>query len=176
MSAGNNLTKPIQLSYQFDFPVVLSGHDHHRVDVSIEGTRLLKPGLDAIAATLLELSWADPASPRTPAVSASFIETADWPADAALAEECERAYDALLPLRNTELARVPPTFEPLSSRCKQFAWTCVFDGPLPVLLAQEALEAEIKADETLGVVFMPGWLLDQGVGSKWLLNLGFVTI
>ena len=29
--------------------------------------------------------------------------------------ECRRAYDALLPLRNTELARVPVSFSPLSS-------------------------------------------------------------
>ena len=28
----------------FDFPVVLSGHDHHRVDRMVEGSRLLKPG------------------------------------------------------------------------------------------------------------------------------------
>ena len=27
---------------EFDFPVVLSGHDHHRVDETVAGTRLLK--------------------------------------------------------------------------------------------------------------------------------------
>lgn len=30
---------------EFDFPVLLSGHDHHRVDEVVEGTRLLKPGM-----------------------------------------------------------------------------------------------------------------------------------
>ena len=29
---------------RFDFPVILSGHDHHEVDRVINGTRLLKPG------------------------------------------------------------------------------------------------------------------------------------
>ena len=34
----------------FDFPVILSGHDHHVVDRLVEGTRLLKPGQDGIKA------------------------------------------------------------------------------------------------------------------------------
>ena len=32
---------------EFDFPVILSGHDHHRVDRVVNGTRILKPGMDA---------------------------------------------------------------------------------------------------------------------------------
>ena len=32
---------------RFDFPVVLSGHDHHVVDRVVDGTRILKPGSDA---------------------------------------------------------------------------------------------------------------------------------
>lgn len=58
---GCDLVLPLQHMYvpddhrtcsEFDFPVVLSGHDHHRVDEVVEGTRLLKPGLDAIYATV----------------------------------------------------------------------------------------------------------------------------
>jgi 5''-nucleotidase/2'',3''-cyclic phosphodiesterase and related esterases len=33
---------------RFDFPVILSGHDHHRVDRVANGSRLLQPGQDAI--------------------------------------------------------------------------------------------------------------------------------
>ncbi|KAI2489583.1 hypothetical protein MHU86_25002 [Fragilaria crotonensis] len=95
----------------FDFPVILSGHDHHRVDETIEGTRLLKPGLDAIYATVLEICW-DDASSKNPKISARFVKTSDWEPDAILNEENTKAYDALLPLRNTELARVPSSFEP----------------------------------------------------------------
>lgn len=43
------------------------------------------------------------------------MESAKWRPDPVLAEKNERAYDALIPLRNTELARVPPSFEPFSS-------------------------------------------------------------
>jgi len=42
---------------EFDFPVILSGHDHHRVDQIIEGTRLIKPGMDGVYATVLEMIW-----------------------------------------------------------------------------------------------------------------------
>lgn len=159
---------------EFDFPVVLSGHDHHRVDEVVEGTRLLKPGMvrmirniltllrladfgtwfsfypnsvsqDSVYATVLELIWPDgDTEGNKPKINASFVKTGDWEPDPILAEENERACkcllllclvfsfsitvfadsfstfahfedDALEPLRNTELARVPPPFEPLSS-------------------------------------------------------------
>jgi hypothetical protein len=101
---------------EFDFPVVLSGHDHHCVDEIVQGMRLLKPGLDAIYATILELSWLNGTSPKKlPEVSATFVRCSDWQPDLVLEEENERAYNALTPLRNTELAQVPPAFEPLSS-------------------------------------------------------------
>lgn len=185
----------------FDFPALLSGHDHHRVDQIVGGTRLLKPGLDAIAATVLQLSWADGASPARPAVRASFVETAAYTPDAALLAETRAAYRALLPLRNTELARVPPTFEPLSSRNSRGAVTTMgrylcsllksslnsarrqrahavdavllmggnirggADYPANSFFSLEALEAELKSDEALGVVPMPGWLIDAAVAE-----------
>lgn len=41
----------------FDFPVILSGHDHHIVDRVVDGTRILKPGSDAHHAIQLDLIW-----------------------------------------------------------------------------------------------------------------------
>lgn len=100
---------------RFDFPVILSGHDHHRVDQVVEGSRLLKCGMDAIYATVLELSWPDENSAKRPVVDAQFVRTSDWEPEPELQEENERAYDVLAPLRNTQLASVPSSFEPLSS-------------------------------------------------------------
>jgi len=187
---------------EFDFPVLLSGHDHHRVDEVIEGTRLLKPGLDAVYATVLELSWEDSSSPKgSPQIRANFVRCDDWEADAALEEENERAYDVLAPLRNTELARVPPAFEPLSSvnsRGKVTTMGCFICSLLrsalnvtrrqrkntvdAVLLmggnirggtdydkgsffSLEMLEAEIKSDETIAVIDMPGRVLAEGIAA-----------
>lgn len=185
----------------FDFPVLLSGHDHHRVDEVIDGTRLLKPGMDSIYATVLELIWPNAqAIGREPIVRATFVKTSDWEPEPELAEECERAYDALEPLRNTELARVPPSFEPLSSvnsrgqvtsmgqylctllrsslnvsrrQRSNFVIDAVLlmggnirggtDYPKGSYFSLEALEAEIKSDEVIAVVPMPGWLLAEGI-------------
>lgn len=184
----------------FDFPVILSGHDHHRVDEVIEGTRLLKPGMDAVYATVLDLIWDNAETVgKLPIVKARFVKTSDWEPEPVLAEECERAYDALEPLRNTELAKVPPSFEPLSSKdsrakvCTMGQYICTLlrsslnvsrrqeekhlidavllmggnirggtDYPQGSYFSLEALEAEIKSDEVVAVIPMPGWLLAEG--------------
>ena len=184
---------------QFDFPVILSGHDHHRVDEVVGGTRLLKPGMDAVYATILELTWPNKEAEGKPQIRATFVKTSDWEPETELAEECERAYDALEPLRNTELARVPPSFEPLTSsnsrgktcsmgmyistllrsslnisrRQRQHLVDAVLlmggnirggtDYPPGCFFSLEALEAEIKSDEVIAVLPMPGWLLSEGV-------------
>mmetsp|Transcript_14772 Transcript_14772/g.23101 ORF Transcript_14772/g.23101 Transcript_14772/m.23101 type:complete len:703 (+) Transcript_14772:196-2304(+) len=187
---------------EFDFPVVMSGHDHHRVDEVIEGTRLLKPGLDAVYATVLEMSWDnDSKEEKQPHIRAKFVKCDEWAADEDLEAENERAYEALAPLRNTELARVPPPFEPLSSVnsrgcvCTMGKLICSLlksalntsrrqrklmvdavilmggnirggtDYPEGSFFSLEALEAEIKSDETIAVVPMPGWLIADGIAA-----------
>ena len=183
---------------KFDFPVILSGHDHHRVDEVVEGTRLLKAGMNAEYATVLEIAWPNPESSE-PAIQARFVKCDDYPADPVLAEENERAYDALIPLRNTELSRIPPSFRPLSSNgsrssvCTMGKYICTLlkssmnvsrrqrkhqvdavllmggnirgnaDYPDDSFFSLEALEAEIKSDEVVAVVEMPGWLLADGI-------------
>jgi len=125
---GCDMVLPLQHLYvpddhrtcrDYNFPVILSGHDHHRVDQVVDGTRLLKPGMNGEYATVLELSWPDSSSckqqEQSPVITSRFVRCEDYAADPALDEECERAYDCLLPLRHTELARVPPNFEPLTS-------------------------------------------------------------
>ena len=88
-----DLVLPLQHTYvpddhrtcrEFDVPVILSGHDHHKVDEVVDGTRLLKPGLDAIYATVLTIEWAD-AKQAEPTIAAEFVPLADYAADAAMA-------------------------------------------------------------------------------------------
>lgn len=98
----------------FDFPVILSGHDHHVVDRLVEGTRLLKPGQDGIKAVILDISWPS-ASSTSPAIEYEIVNVADWPPDEALKRVAEEAYKVLDPLRRTELAQVPSTYRPLTS-------------------------------------------------------------
>lgn len=100
----------------FDFPVILSGHDHHAVDRVVNGSRLLKPGQDAIVATVVDLSWPDGQPESSVQVSAGHINVTDWQPDQALAQIAKEAYAALDPLRQTQLAVVPPKYRPLTSR------------------------------------------------------------
>ena len=102
---------------EFDFPVILSGHDHHRIDEVVNGTRLIKPGMDGVYATVLELVWSAEAQPGDkPKIRSTFVETAKWDPCPELKKQCDKAYNVLAPLRNTELAGIPPEYEPLTSK------------------------------------------------------------
>ena len=204
---GCDLVVPLQHTYvpddhktchNFDFPVVLSGHDHHVVDEVIDGTRLIKPGMNAIKSAVVEISW-DSADQKAPRITNHFVKCADFPECKKSAELNEEAYEALEPLQNTELARVPTVFEPLTSMgsresvCSMGQYICtVLKSALNVwrrqkshrvdavllmggnirgnadyepgsFFSMEALEAEIKDDETVAVVEMPGWLINKAI-------------
>jgi hypothetical protein len=171
---------------------------YSRVDEIVDGTRLLKPGMNGLYVTALEISWAD-STVTNPNIRARFVKSSLWEPDPILQEENESAYDVLAPLRNTELARVPTNFEPLSSNqsretvCTMGKYICsLIKSSMNVVHRQrshlvdavllmggnvrgnsdykagsffslEMLEAEIKADEVVAVVPMPGWLLAQGI-------------
>ena len=204
---GCDLVVPLQHLYipddhktceQFDFPVILSGHDHHRVDHVHCGTRLIKPGMNADYASIVEISW--PTSGDTkPIIRSRFVRCKDWAADPVCREANKRAYDALIPLRKTELATVPKSFEPLSSNnarssvCTMGKYICTLlrsslnisrhqrnhavdavllmggnirgnaDYEAGSFFSLHTLEAEIKSDEVIAIVPMPGWLLAEGI-------------
>mmetsp|Transcript_4160 Transcript_4160/g.11775 ORF Transcript_4160/g.11775 Transcript_4160/m.11775 type:complete len:792 (-) Transcript_4160:100-2475(-) len=196
---------------EFDFPVILSGHDHHRVDEIVEGTRLIKPGMDGVHATVLEMIWDSPdQAGKQPRIRSRFVKTSSFPPCPVLKAQTDAAYDVLLPLRNTELMKVPTRFEPLSSVNSRgsvtsmgvFLCTLLRDALNASQQSQqhreeegdsmgakfidavilmggnirggesygkgsffslEMLEAEVKADEIVGVVSMPGSVLAAGI-------------
>jgi len=100
---------------EFDFPIILSGHDHHRVDRIVNGTRLLKPGMDGHYAVVLDLFWDSVEANSTPRIEASTIPVTDYEPDPNLLAELDKAYAVLRPLLQTELATIPESFNPLTS-------------------------------------------------------------
>ncbi|CAK9015623.1 unnamed protein product [Durusdinium trenchii] len=100
---------------EFDFPVILSGHDHHVVDRMVDGTRLLKPGQDGIKAVILDLFWPNASSSSDPVIEYEIVTVADWPPNESLLKVAEESYKVLDPLRRTELAQVPSAYRPLTS-------------------------------------------------------------
>ena len=103
-----DLVVPLQHTYvpddhrtcrEFDVPVILSGHDHHKVDEVVDGTRLLKPGLDAIYATVRDYRMGRRTTEGTDdrgRVRAPF----DFEADAAMAAAATDAYEVLAPAQH----------------------------------------------------------------------------
>jgi len=101
---------------EFDFPLILSGHDHHVVDRTIEGTRLLKPGLDGHKAFQIDITWPSKHSAAgAPHIAAEALTVKNWPAQPDLVKLAEKAYSVLDPLRKTELAKIPAKYRPLTS-------------------------------------------------------------
>jgi len=106
----------VRTAKEFDLPLILSGHDHHVVDRSVDGTRILKPGLDGHKAWMIDITWPSKASGRdTPFVEAQLLNVKDWPADPELSIMSEKAYAVLDPLRHTQLAKIPSQYRPLTS-------------------------------------------------------------
>lgn len=101
---------------EFNFPVILSGHDHHRVDRVVNGTRLLKPGMDANYAVILDLIWESSKSESVPTITASTVYVPDFLPDAELQHEAAKAYSILNSLSNTHLSTIPEKFFPLTSK------------------------------------------------------------
>jgi len=100
---------------EFDFPLILSGHDHHVVDRVIENTRLLKPGLDGHKAFMVDLTWPNARCSGTPTITTELLNVKSWPADLELCGIADRAYSILDPLRKTQLAKIPALYRPLTS-------------------------------------------------------------
>ncbi|CAE7252949.1 unnamed protein product [Symbiodinium natans] len=97
----------------FDFPVILSGHDHHVVDRTLNGTRLLKPGSDGHRCVQLDLVWDEPAAPLR--LHVELLKVRNWRPDATLAASVQDVYSTLDHLRYTQIVKVPPSYRPLSS-------------------------------------------------------------
>lgn len=100
---------------EFNFPVILSGHDHHCVDRVINGTRLLKPGLDANKAIVLDLSWSSSDADNVPNVDVQLVDITQYPPDEELLKEVAKAYSVLDPLYKTDLAIIPEKYCPITS-------------------------------------------------------------
>jgi 2',3'-cyclic-nucleotide 2'-phosphodiesterase (5'-nucleotidase family) len=99
---------------EFDFPVVISGHDHHVVDRTINGSRLVKAGSDGHKCAIIDITWETPES-KTPAVEVQIVTVADWAPDPALQAKVEQSLSVLDTLRHTQLTNVPTRFRPLNS-------------------------------------------------------------
>jgi 2',3'-cyclic-nucleotide 2'-phosphodiesterase (5'-nucleotidase family) len=99
----------------FDFPVVISGHDHHTVDDVRDGTRLLKAGADCEKAIVMDISWRTK-DDKEAYIVAEHVQVSGYAKDPEILKLEADCLEVLAPLINTQLAEVPACFEPLSSK------------------------------------------------------------
>ncbi len=100
---------------EFDYPVVISGHDHHTVDRMICGSRLVKAGSDGHKAAIIDITWDSPASDKPDRIDVELVTVKDWPADPELQRGVESCLSVLDNLRDTQLRVIPDRFRPLNS-------------------------------------------------------------
>jgi 2',3'-cyclic-nucleotide 2'-phosphodiesterase (5'-nucleotidase family) len=97
-------------------PLILSGHDHHRVDQVINNTRLIKPGMDGVHAAVIQIVYDKNKPDAKPNIRSTFVPLNTFEPCPELKAKTDAAYDVLLPLRNTMLAQILPQFFPLTSK------------------------------------------------------------
>ena len=99
---------------EFDFPLILGGHDHHVVNQTIDGTLLLKPGADAHYAHIIDLFW-DHTTPTLPShdseprlvIQHELVRVADYAPNPDLQRLVNHAHSVLEPLQQTQLDWIP---------------------------------------------------------------------
>lgn len=98
------------------FPVILGGHDHDQMSEVSEktGCRVVKPGMDATHAAIVDLVWYSSEPQAKPVVNVHFKAVSDFKADPELADLVDKAH---IPVRELESATlyVVPEGEALSS-------------------------------------------------------------
>lgn len=156
---------------RFDFPVVLSGHDHHVVDETVHGTRLLKAGADANNAVVLDISWSSADDDCKPDIDATVLRVADFAPDPELQKEVVKAQGVLEHLKRTQLCVIPDKFRPLTSlggrarvcSAATFLWSTLRD----------ALNSDDKDETSVDCVIISGGNIRGGreYGDRALFSM-----
>uniref|UniRef100_A0A0G4H9J8 EF-hand domain-containing protein n=1 Tax=Chromera velia CCMP2878 TaxID=1169474 RepID=A0A0G4H9J8_9ALVE len=176
----------------FDFPLILSGHDHHVVNRDWHGTRLVKPGCDARKAAVIDICWRDAQCPQ-PEIKLEIVDVCSFAPNAEVQKVVDESSLVLKSLRDTQLTAIPDRFRPLSSvgarsgpvSVGTFLCTELLEGaarysPELCLLAGgnmrggmeyeeaevftlETLQSEIHSHVNLAVVRLPGWLISSAM-------------
>jgi len=103
------------------FPVILGGHDHDKYSEVDEktGCRVVKPGMDATDAVIVDLVWYSNEKGAKPTVSVQFKAVNDYKPDPELVDIVDKAHTPLLELESACLYSMPAG-ESLSSVRSRF--------------------------------------------------------
>jgi hypothetical protein len=179
---------------EFNFPLVLGGHDHHVVNRVMNGTLVLKPGSDAHFANIVDIRWNTARGDDSPVIKHHLVRVADYPPDENVKDHVKKAYSVLEPLHYTQLDFIPAKYRPLSSlgaRAKRVTVATYLGGEICAALPKcdafiakggnirggrdyrndehftlEMLRSELE-DVDVYVTQIPGSILRVGLRETW---------
>lgn len=176
------------------FPVIIGGHDHEPHVETVDGVHVVKAGMDATHAAVVDLAWPDeppPAGePDLPTVTVRLEDVRAWPEDAALRARVEHHQEKVRALRAATLMRLGPgeTLSSVGSRWQQTSFGAMVCGRVRDALGADLavlngggirasrthsgdftygdLEAELPFANEVVVVTMPGEVLRAAVAES----------
>ena len=136
-----------------EYPIIISGHDHHTVDRMVSGSRLVKAGSDGHKAAIIDITWNSPDATEKPIIDVSLVTVKDWKANEGLQSDVEKALSVLDNLRHTQLVAIPEKFRPLNSVGVRGAITS--GGLFICSQYRDAFNADLST-QACDLVLMPG--------------------
>jgi 2',3'-cyclic-nucleotide 2'-phosphodiesterase (5'-nucleotidase family) len=171
------------------FPVIVGGHEHMPEIEQVGATWIVKAGMDAIRAGVIDLAWNDPASPM-PSVSARLVPVATYPENQPLRTLVDVHMAKVHAIESATLVMLPPgqTLSSVGTRVRQTSmgtWVCsqlrdalgadvgIFNGG-GIRASREYAEritfgdikTELPFDNEVVVVALPGPVLADAIAAS----------
>jgi len=104
-----DLTDDQKMAESGSFPMIVGGHDH---EITLEthrtsGCKIVKPGMDATHAAIIDLEWASLDPQAEPCIKVEFKPVAHYSMNPMLAEVIDRAQRPIRELESATLYEVP---------------------------------------------------------------------
>lgn len=126
------------------FPLLVGGHEHEAHIEAVGGTHIVKAGMDATHAVVVDLRWPDEAPPSgvadLPRVELRLEDVRAWPDDAGLRARVEHHLEKVRALRGATLLKLAPgeVLSSVGSRMQQTSF-----GAMVCSRVRDALGADV---------------------------------
>ena len=89
------------------FPIVIGGHDHDLYDEAHNGSRIIKTGMDAHRAAIIDIVWEDSLITTKPRIRVDIVDTKAFPPDTIIDERVHEHQRILSEIKTSMLFRIP---------------------------------------------------------------------
>jgi 2',3'-cyclic-nucleotide 2'-phosphodiesterase (5'-nucleotidase family) len=105
-----NEDKEFMNKFSSTFPIIIGGHDHEVYDETVEGSRVIKTGMDGDNTAIIDITWDDTVSTSSstataPDIKVNIIRTDTYPAHESLVQRVESHERILHELHSAKIFR-----------------------------------------------------------------------